>query len=554
MTNGNTAVKERMSEEALRRANEELEKRVEERTAALTLERNALRESENRYRHLVESVTDYIYTVTIESGRPVKTIHGPACVAVTGFTDREYEADPYLWYRMVYEEDRAAVLKQADQIVAGEAVKPLEHRIIHKDGTIRWVRNTTIPRYNQEGVLVAYDGLVANITARRMLEEQLRQAQKMEAIGMLAGGVAHDFNNILSAIMGYGYILHLKMDVHDPLRSNVDHLLESVERASHLTRSLLAFSRKQVIRLTGVHIHEVIQRMQKFLQRIIGEDIELKTIFHEKDLIINADSSQLELALMNLATNARDAMPRGGMLTIETEEVHCDESFIRTHGFGAPGDYVLVTVTDSGAGMDEATQKRIFEPFFTTKDPGKSTGLGLAIVYGIVQQHSGHITVASEPGRGTTFRIFFPLAGAGRVETAPSAPAPQRALRQGREPILLAEDDEVLRGLFRAVLEEAGHPVVEAANGEAAIAAFAQCAEQPELLILDMIMPKKTGKEAHEEIKKMRPDIKAIFISGYPLDKIRAEGLLEKSAELVLKPVSPINLLKKVREVLDREE
>ncbi len=545
-------MKEQMGEAALRRANEELEQRVAERTAALTLERNALRESENRYRHLVESVTDYIYTVSIENGRPVKTVHGPACVAVTGFTAQEYDADPFLWYHMVYEEDRSAVLNQASRIVAGEAVSPLEHRIIHKDGTIRWVRNTTIPRHNEQGVLIAYDGLISNITERKKLEEQLRQAQKMEAIGMLAGGVAHDFNNILSAIMGYGYVLHLKMDVHDPLRATVDHLLESVERASHLTQSLLAFSRKQVIRLTSVNINEVIQRMQKFLQRIIGEDIELKTVLGGKDLIVNADGSQLELVLMNIATNAYDAMPHGGVLVLETGSVMLDDDFIRGHGFGVPGPYVVISAADTGAGMDVATQKRIFEPFFTTKEPGKSTGLGLSIVYGIIQQHNGHIEVSSEQGKGTIFRIYLPRMTALHAEPGGEAPEPMPETLPGTIPILLAEDDDALRSLFHSVLEEAGYRVVDAANGEEAIAAFSQCAEKPRLLILDLIMPKKTGKEAHDEIKKMRPDVRSIFISGYSADKIFAEGLVESGAELVLKPVSPFNLLKKVKEILGK--
>lgn len=513
----------------------------------------ALQASEQRFRHLVESVTDYIYTVKVENGRPVSTIHGPGCVAVTGYRAEEYEADPYLWHRMIYEEDRKAVVEQATKIMARAEAWPLEHRIIHKNGGIRWVKNTPVPRYDEGGVLVSYDGLISDVTERKKLEDQLRQAQKMEAIGQLAGGIAHDFNNILSAIIGYGHILHMKMKEDDPLRMNVDHLLESADRAAHLTHSLLAFSRKQIINPVDVNLNEIIQRIEKFLRRIIGEDIELKTISKKETATVHADSSQIEQVFMNLATNARDAMERGGCLTIETDIVELDDSFIRAHGYGKLGSYVLVSVTDTGRGMDAETQKRIFEPFFTTKEEGRGTGLGLAMVYGIIKQHNGYINVYSEPGSGATFNIYLPLVTLAE-EKRTAAPLPEAVeLPRGTETILLAEDDDALRKLSLVVLSEFGYTVIESSDGQEAIDKFMQNREKVGLLLLDMIMPKKSGREVYEFARKVRGDIKVVFVSGYTADKIFTEGLLEKGAEVMQKPVSPQDLLKKIRKILDRK-
>ncbi len=513
----------------------------------------ALRESEQRFKRLIESVTDYIYTVRVENGKPVSTVHGPGCVAVTGYTADEYEKDPHLWHHMIFEEDRNAVLEQAADILAGRSAAVVEHRIIHKSGAIRWVRNTPVPRYDEKGILVSYDGLISNVTERKKLEDQLRQAQKMEAIGQLAGGIAHDFNNILSAVIGYGHILLMKMKDDDPLRMNVQHLLESTDRAAHLTHSLLAFSRKQIINPVDVNLNEVIQRMEKFLRRIISEDIELKTILQKDGITVHADSSQLEQVFMNLAANARDAMEHGGRLTIESGVVYLDDSYIRAHGYGRIGWYALVSVSDTGTGMDEATQKRIFEPFFTTKEPGKGTGLGLAMVYGIIKQHSGYINVSSEPGKGTRFKIYLPLVR-GDIEKKPAPPiAEAEDLPRGTETILLAEDDDALRKLASSILSDFGYTVIESSNGEEAIELFNRSNGGIRLLILDVIMPKKNGWEVYETVKRVRSDIKVIFTSGYTADRITTEGLLKKGTDVMLKPMSPQDLLKKVRATLDKK-
>jgi PAS domain S-box-containing protein len=507
--------------------------------------------SERRFKHLVESVTDYIYTVRIENGRPVATLHGPGCVAVTGYGPEDYEADPRLWYRMIFEEDRRAVMEQADKLRQRSAAGPLEHRIIRKDGALRWIRNTQVPRYDEQGVLIACDGLISDITERKKLESQLRQAQKMEAVGQLAGGIAHDFNNILAAIIGYGHVLHMKMREDDPLRRNVEHLLEAADRAAHLTRSLLAFSRKQIINPANVDLNEIIQRMGRFLRRIIGEDIELVTSFQQELATVFADSGQLEQVVMNLATNARDAMPRGGRLALDTDTVFLDDAFVRAHGYGKEGWHVRLAVSDTGAGMDSGTLKKIFEPFFTTKEVGKGTGLGLAMVYGIVKQHDGYINVYSEPGNGTTFRIYLPLvreeAAKKRLRPLPSA----SELPRGAETVLLAEDDDAIRMLHASILSEFGYRVLEAANGTEAVSEFTRNKDRVRLLILDMIMPGKNGREACEEIKKIWPGVKVIFTSGYTADRIYRDGLLEQGTGFLMKPVSPRDLLRKVRETLD---
>ena len=407
-----------------------------------------------------------------------------------------------------------------------------------------------IPRFDSNNQVIGFIHIVRDITERKKLEEQLLHSQKMEAIGTLAGGVAHDFNNILTAIIGYGGILQMKMRDDDPLKVHVEQILASSDRAANLTRSLLAFSRKQIMNPRPVDMNKVVKGVEKLLLRIIGEDIQLKTILAEKDLIVMADSGQMEQILMNLATNARDAMPDGGVLTMGTETMRMDTEYIKTHGYGKPGEYVLVSVTDTGAGMDEKTRERIFEPFFTTKEIGKGTGLGLAMVYGIVKQHKGYINVYSEIGKGTTFKIYLPLVETNIVEEAKTKEV--ITLIGGTETILLAEDDIEVRKLMRNVLEEFGYKIIEAEDGEDAVNKFAENRDSVQLLILDVVMPNKNGKEAYEDIKKLRADVRALFISGYTANIIHERGILEEGINFISKPVSPGELLKTVREVLDK--
>jgi polar amino acid transport system substrate-binding protein len=319
------------------------------------------------------------------------------------------------------------------------------------------------------------------------------------------------------------------------------------EKAANLTHSLLAFSRKQIITFRPLDLNEIVKRFEKFIIRIIGEDIELRVILTVECLTVMVDSGQIEQVLMNLATNARDAMPGGGILTVKTERVHVSEGLAGLTI--TPGDYAVISVSDTGAGMDEATKQRIFEPFFTTKGTGKGTGLGLSIVYGIIKQHNGEVTVYGEPGTGTTFKINLRLvdASAERVSAAQSS-APKR----GSETILVAEDDDQVRRLSRTILEEYGYTVIEAVDGEDAVAKFIENKDKIQLLLLDVIMPKMNGKETYEEIKKMAQGIRVIFSSGYTADIIHKKGLLEEGITLILKPVNPNMLLSKVREVLDK--
>ncbi|GBE00825.1 blue-light-activated protein [bacterium BMS3Bbin06] len=392
--------------------------------------------------------------------------------------------------------------------------------------------------------------IVCDITEQMRLQEQLRQAQKMEAVGQLAGGIAHDFNNILTAIVGYGNILQIKMEKDNPLSVYVDNILFSAEKAADLTHSLLAFSRKQVMEARPVDLNEIIRTTGRLLHRLIGEDIELRTILNREDMIVMADGNQLEQVLMNLATNARDAMPCGGGLTIETGVVEIDSEFVATHGYGTPGEYAMIEVSDTGSGMDQETKEKIFEPFFTTKGPGKGTGLGLSTAYGTIRQHNGFIHVYSEPGEGTVFRIHLPLV---HIEVEKLKQAGTAIPKAGSETILLAEDDETLRELTAEVLAQVGYNIIVAKDGEDAVKRFHENKEKIDFLLLDVIMPGNNGKEVYEEAKKDRPDIKALFISGYPGDVLYTKGIgiYEEKLNIISKPASPSTLLSKIREILD---
>jgi len=632
-----------------------------------------LRNSEERYRRITEAITDYIYTVRVENGRSVETRHSEACLAVTGYTSREFAEDHYLWIRMVVEEDHDLVRNQADEVLSGRAPRSIEHRIVRKDGMVRWVESIIVPYKDADGALISYDGIVRDITERRKaeealqesedrfrtifdnspfgisvassdgtlirtnpafrkmlgysedelrrdfaeithrgdleknmrlfkemvdgkrdqywmekryirkdggilwtsltvtairdhkgtfkynyaivedmterkkLEDQLRHAQKMEAIGQLAGGGAHDFNNMLTAIIGYGHLLKLKLKDDAPLLHYVEQILSITERGATLTKDLLAFSRKQAVDLKPVMINDLVSRIGKLMPKFIGEDIELKIKLAAHQLIVLADSSQLEHVLINLATNARDAMHGGGTLTIETDQVTVSHDDIKQLEYGTPGVYALISVSDTGTGMDKETLRKIYDPFFTTKEVGKGTGLGLAMTYGIIKQHNGYINAYSEPGRGTIFKIHLPLI---RDAVEERTPAEQPAPVKGSETILLAEDEDEVRISIKKNLEEFGYTVIEAVNGEDALVRFKKNKAKIQLLIFDVVMPKKNGKEAYEEIRKIRPDMKIIFLSGYTGDIINAKGLQEKGLNFLLKPVMPQDLLHKIREVM----
>jgi PAS domain S-box-containing protein len=456
-----------------------------------------------------------------------------------------------VWEKSLHPDDRALTLDVTRKALNGEGGYDLEFRIVLSSGEIKHIKANALVNRDVDGKAVRMIGMNQDITERKQLEEQLFHSQKMEAIGQLAGGIAHDFNNILSAIIGYGALMEMKMDQDDPQRQYADQILAAADRAADLTKSLLAFSRKQLINPQPVDLNQIIRKTDKFLHRIIGEDIDLKTPLSQEVLTVNADSGQMEQVLMNLAANSRDAMPSGGTLSIMTGVADIDADFIRAHGYGGPGRYARMCISDTGEGMEDATRKRLFEPFFTTKELGKGTGLGLSIVYGIIKQHNGYINVYSEPGVGTTFNIYLPLiCSLIEADAAGSDEIPAG----GTETVLLADDDKMLRELSAQVLSQFGYTVITAADGREAVDKFNEFKETIKLVVMDVIMPNMNGREAMERIRKISPSCKVIFISGYTADIIHARGLFDENLEFVSKPLSPLNFLKSVRKVLDQAE
>jgi len=515
---------------ALQEAKDKAERKLAEK---------ALRDSEERYGTMFNSSPNAVF---VHKGGVIHYINETA-LKIFGYTGDEVIGKTV--FEFIADDSKDLVAKNMQRRLAGEYVESYEVKLITKSKETRYflINSSVIPYEKEKAFLV----MLSDITERKKLEAQLIQAQKMEAVGQLAGGIAHDFNNILQALIGYGHVLKMKMKEDDPLKSYADHILLLSGRAANLTQSLLAFSRKQLIDPRPVDLNEIIRKVDKLLSRIIGEDIQFRMALSGKDLIVMADPMQIEQALMNLATNARDAMPEGGYLTIETEIVAIDHEFIKKHGYGMGGDYALIAVTDTGAGMDTETTEKIFQPFFTTKEVGKGTGLGLSMVYGIIKQNNGYINVYSEPGQGTTFKIYLPLIRAKAEEVKPEVIQP---VERGTETVLLAEDAPDVRLFTKMYLEELGYKVIEAADGEDAINKFTLDKDKIQLVLLDVIMPKKNGEEVYYEIKKIRPDIKALFMSGYTADVMHKQGIIEKGFKFIMKPFSPIKLSEKIREVL----
>ncbi|HOW55443.1 MAG TPA: PocR ligand-binding domain-containing protein [Syntrophorhabdaceae bacterium] len=385
-------------------------------------------------------------------------------------------------------------------------------------------------------------------TEKEKLRSQLLQSQKMEAIGTLAGGIAHDFNNILTTIIGYSSLLQMDMDEDDKGRLYADQILASSQKAANLTQGLLAFSRKQAIELKPHDVNSIINGVTKLLKRLLTEDIDFKVTLADQQIVILCDVSRFDQVLINLAANARDAMPGGGRLGITAKEVLLDDNFIRAHGFGTPGSYALISVTDTGCGMDERTREKIFEPFFTTKEVGKGTGLGLSIVYGIVKQHNGYVNVYSEPQKGTTFNIYIPTTREAALEATKAAVE----VKGGTETILVAEDNYGLRKLMEEVLTRKGYTVVEAKDGEDALWRFMENQDKIDLLILDVVMPRKNGKEVYEEIRKVKPGVKVLFTSGYTGDILFDKGVKDELYDFIPKPILPNELLIKIRDLIDK--
>jgi PAS domain S-box-containing protein len=427
----------------------------------------------------------------------------------------------------------------------------MEYRLRRHDGQYRWLQDMGRPFHDLDGSFAGYIGTCFDITETKGLQQQVIQAQRMEAIGTLTGGIAHDFNNIMTVVQGHANLLQMRVGQDERLLKSVDQILAASERAVALTQSLLLYSRRQVSSPACVNLNNIIREMQELVRGVLQEDISLRFNLDETPMTIMADARQMEQVLMNLLVNARDALPAGGNITISTSLAHLDEEKTgRLQGGVPPGDYCLLTVSDNGKGMDEETRKRIFEPFFTTKEVGKGTGLGLSVVYGIVTQHNGLLDCASRQGAGTDFQVYLPLTAASVSETPVAATASGTTAR-GEETILLAEDEPMLRQYAREMLEEFGYTVIEAVDGEDALKQFQCQAERIDLLLLDVIMPKINGKSVFEKACLLRPDIKAIFTSGYTAEILGEKNILGPDVNFLSKPVAPDILLQKIREVLD---
>jgi PAS domain S-box-containing protein len=516
-------------------------------TGRLREAQDALRKSEERYRRITESITDYVFRVDVAQGQPGIVTHGAGCAAVTGYTPEEFAAEPDLWLRMVAAEDRDAVVGQARKILAGGPGGPVEHRITRKDGTQRWVRTTLVPQFGPGGTLVAYDGLLQDITERRLLQQELLQAQKMESIGRLAGGVAHDFNNLLTVILGNAELARTELAADDPAREGIEEIVRAGERAASLTRQLLAFASKQIIAPVHLDLNAAVGSSGGMLRRLLGEDIEVITDLGPSLDAVVADPGQVQQLLVNLAVNARDAMPNGGTLVIKTanEVVTVDRP---SAGADAPGRYVLLSVADTGVGMSEEVREHVFEPFFTTKGLGKGTGLGLATCRGIVRQVGGDIRVFSEPGHGTTFRILLPAAD-GPARVMPEAVS-EDAASTGSETVLVVEDEPSVRRLAVLGLRAQGYSVLEAPDGFRALE-LARVTPGIDLLVSDVAMPGLSGPDLVERLREVSPDTRALLMSGHPEAVVLPPDLAARNLPFLPKPFTPERLARKVREVLD---
>ncbi|HEX9006081.1 MAG TPA: ATP-binding protein, partial [Bacteroidota bacterium] len=522
LTEANRSLEQRVAERtaALETVNCELQREVEERRQT----EEALRASERKFHAIFDHAFQLMGLMTpdgkmLESNRTSLEFSG---------IDESVCVGRYFWETCWWshtDELRTQIRDAVTRAAAGEFVR---FEVTHKggDGGLHYFDFSIKPVFDDDGKVVLLIPEGRDITDRRKLGEQLRQSQKMEAIGTLAGGIAHDFNNILTAIIGFASLLSLRLGEDHPLACYVTDILAASDRAANLTRSLLSFSRKQVLEPGPERLNDIVRKIDKFLLRIIGEDIELNTVLDTRDPIINADSGQIQQVIMNLVTNARDAMPDGGVLEIRTDELDVAES---RAGFPLDsGSYAVLSVTDTGRGLDDETKQRIFEPFFTTKELGKGTGLGLSIVYGIIQQHEGKINVYSEPGKGTTFKIYLKLANSA-VAQLDAAAQPQ--IVGGKETILVAEDDRDVRKFMTDTLREYGYTVIEAVDGEDAVQKYAHHKGEVDLLILDVVMPKMNGKEVYRAISRSGTGVRALFSSGYTADIINRKGVLEEGMD-----------------------
>ncbi len=505
-----------------------------------------IRRAHESLRLLIDGVRDYAIYLIDPDGRVLTWNAGAE--RLTGYSADEIVGSDF---RRFFADDDLATGKP-DMLCAtarAEGRAEDEGYRVRKDGGRFWASGVITALEDDQGNHMGFAKITRDLTQFRKLEEQMRHAQKMEAVGRLAGGIAHDFNNLLSVVLSYSSLAVDALRSDDPLRGDIEEIAKAGQRAADLTRQLLAFSRQTVIAPQVVDLNQNIGSMERMLRRICGEDVVLELLMASDLGRIKADPSNIEQVVMNLVVNARDAMPEGGRLIIETSNVDLDDAFAREHLGVTPGRYVMLTVSDSGIGMDRATQERIFEPFFTTKALGKGTGLGLSTVFGIVKQLGGSVWVYSELGHGTTFKIHLP-----RTDQLHSVrlPALDVTNLRGSETILVVEDDDQLRVVACGILRKSGYRVLETRNGGEALL---QCEEFPDtihLLLTDVVMPQMSGSKLAERLRPMRPDMRVLYMSGYTEQSIASHGLVDEEIELLQKPITPDILLRRVRQILDR--
>ncbi len=499
--------------------------------------RMRLVEREELFRLITENAADMIAVVTADGKR---LYNSPSYEKVLGYSAEELQETSA--YAQIHPDDQPKVTKAAEQARCSGVGSRVEYRIRHKSGEWRVLESTASAVCNPDGKVEKLVIVNRDITERRQLEQQLVLSHKLEAIGRLSGGVAHDFNNLLGVIIGYAEAIQQDPAGDESYREAIDEILKAGHRAASLTQQLLAFSRKQVLEPKILDLNVVVADVEKMLRRLIGEDIELK-ITSGADLgAVKADRGQIEQVIMNLAVNARDAMPRGGLLRIETANVELREEDRKNRRYVVPGHYVMLTVADAGTGMDAEVQSHIFEPFFTTKEMGKGTGLGLATVYGVIKQSGGYIFVESEPGRGAQFRIFLPRVE-GSVLEQPELVAPRRK-SHGPRTILVAEDEASLRKLTCTTLKKLGYTVMEAWDAAEAIRIAAQFASKIDLLLTDVVMPGMSGRDLALRLASTRPETKVLYMTGYTDGAIAEHGVLEAGISILRKPFTQAQLIR----------
>lgn len=511
---------------------------------------NALLKSNEKFQQLAENITDAFWIRSPDMSE-VQYV-SPAFERIWGRSIASLYANPHEWVNFIMPEDRERVVA-AFAALAGDAPNlDIEYRIVRPDGVIRWIRVRGFQVRDAANELIRHTGIVTDITERKRLEAHLFQAQKMETVGKLAGGVAHEFNSILTAIIGQGELMLTDLPPGNPLCKNAMEILKAAERATALTRQLLAYGRKQILQPEVLDLNSILAGVESALRHLMGRNCDVRIAPAAGLEAVQADAGQIEQVIMNMAMNAADAMPNGGHLTLETANVTLDEGCVGSFPELKPGDYVMLAITDTGTGMDAEVKSRVFEPFYSTKGTGEGTGLGLSTSYGIIKQSGGHISVYSEPSRGTTFKIFLPQVG--RQAKIPVQRLDSPNLPRGTETILLVEDDPALREMAATLLGRLGYKVLAAANGIEALDLKQQRdSGDIDLLFTDVVMPRMSGKELADRIRALHPLTKILFTSAYTENAIVHQGVLEKGVALLQKPFTPSALARKLREVLEEK-